>query len=364
MTDELSDEGEQPANANIAATHSAPSPVKNRRRALRVSLFIVFAIVLALLVGMAGYWWLQVASNYVSTNNAYVDANMANVMSQTSGTIAEVRAEDTQVVMRGDVVVVIDPADARLVLSQAEADYASTVRKVRQYFENNKAAAAQVTLAKAVLNQSEIDLARRRRLEASGSVSEEDLSNAQASYNTALAALGVAQGQYEAQVALTVDSDVDTHPEVLRARTVLDTAQLALDRTIVRAPIDGVVIEKRVALGQRVPVGASMMRLVPLDEVYVNANFKEGQLTRVQLGQTATLTSDLYGKDVVYHGRIVGLSGGTGAAFALIPAQNATGSWIKVVQRLPVRIALDAEELLEHPLRVGLSMRVKIDISE
>ena len=175
-----------------------------------------------------------------------------------------------------------------------------------------------------MLNQSEIDLARRRRLEASGSVSEEDLSNAQAAYNTALAALGVAQGQYEAQVALTVDSDVDTHPEVLRARTVLDTAQLALDRTIVRAPIDGVVIEKRVALGQRVPVGASMMRLVPLDEVYVNANFKEGQLTRVQLGQTATLTSDLYGKDVVYHGRIVGLSGGTGAAFALIPAQNAT----------------------------------------
>jgi len=273
-----------------------------------------------------------------------------------------VRVEDTQPVRQGDVLVVIDAADARLQLASAEAEYARVQRHVRQYFDESTAAAAQVSYAQAVVNQAGADLERRRRLLGSGFVSAQDLSNFQAGYDTALASLAVARSHYEAQLAQTSHSDTQTHPEVLAARAALAAAQLALARTTVRAPIDGVVIQKHVSLGQRLQVGAPLLSIVPLERAFVVANFKEGQLERVRPGQTAELSADIYGSQVLYHGEVSGLSGGTGAAFAVIPAQNATGSWIKVVQRVPVRINLVGAELLAHPLRVGLSMHVRIDI--
>jgi membrane fusion protein (multidrug efflux system) len=260
------------------------------------------------------------------------------------------------------VLVLFDAADARIVVAQAQAEYARVLSHVQQYFEENKTAAAQVTYAQAVLDQASADLARRTRLSGSGAISPQDLSNAQAAFNTATAALNVARRQQDAQQALTGRGDVANHPEVMAARAAVDSAQLALERTVVRAPIDGTVIQKRVALGQRLQSGAAMLSLVPLDRVYVVANYKESQLERVHIGQPVTLSSDLYGSAVSYHGQVVGLSGGTGSAFSIIPAQNATGSWIKVVQRLPVRIDLDPAELRAHPLRVGLSMHTRIDV--
>jgi membrane fusion protein, multidrug efflux system len=338
----------------------SPSPSR-RRIGTRVRLFLIFAVVVAALA-VGGWMWWQQTSTFVGTDNAYVDSTIANVLAQTDGIIARVLVRDTQPVKKGDVLVELDAADARLVLARAEADYGRALRRVRQYFEKNKAAAAEVNYANAVLAQARIDLNRRRRLVASKSISEEDLTNAQAAYDTAVAALAVAQGRYEAQITLTAASDVDNHPEVLAARTAVDSARLALQRTVIRSPIDGTVIQKRAALGQRVQAGAPMMNVVSLSDVFVNANYKENQLRRVRVGQPATLTADIYGSNVVYRGRVAGLGAGTGAAFAIIPAQNATGSWIKVVQRLPVRIDIEQAALAKHPLRVGLSMHVKIDI--
>jgi membrane fusion protein (multidrug efflux system) len=232
--------------------------------------------------------------------------------------------------------------------------------------------AAQSDVAKA-----KVDLERREALASSGAVSGEELSTARNAYQTALAnleaakaadALAVAnrkaaEGQYEAQYALTKGASVSTNPDVQTAQAALDAAKLDLERTVVKAPIDGVVARRNVQVGQRVPVGAQLMTVVPMDQVYVDANFKEVQLRQVRIGQDVTLVSDKYGGKVVYHGKVAGLGGGTGSAFALIPAQNATGNWIKVVQRLPVRIRLDPREVHAHPLEVGLSMKVKVHLT-
>lgn len=330
-----------------------------RANGRRVRLLLGLALVV-LVLGAAAAWWWRESSRYVSTDNAYVAADVANVMAQTSGTVAEVRVVDMQTVHRGDVLATFDDADARIAVAQAEAEFARVRRHVRQYFDEDKTAAAQVKYAESVLNQARTELARRNRLSGSGAISAQELSNAQATYDTAVAALAVARRQQNSQAALTDSSDVASHPEVMAAKAALDAARLALERTTVLAPIDGTVVQKRVALGQRLQVGAPLLNLVPLEHVYVVANYKEGQLEQVQPGLAATLTADLYGGDVRYHGRVVALSGGTGSAFAVIPAQNATGSWIKVVQRLPVRIDLDPAELRAHPLRVGLSMHAQI----
>jgi membrane fusion protein (multidrug efflux system) len=332
------------------------------RMCLRRRLLMTFGLLVVILGGGAAAWWFIESSAFVTTDNAYVVADVANVMAQTAGTVKEVHASETQMVHRGEVLVLLDDADARIALAQAQAEYARVQRRVRQYFEDDKAGAAQVAYQEALLKQASTDLERRRNLARSGAVSAQDLSNAQAAYDTAVAALNAARSRYESQLAMTAKSDPDTHPEVLGARAALDAARLALERTVIRAPIDGTVVQRRVALGQRLQSGAPLMTLVPLLELYVLANYKEVQLQDVRPGQRATLTADLYGRNVVYHGRVAGLGGGTGSAFAVIPAQNATGSWIKVVQRLPVRIELDRAELLAHPLRVGLSMHSSIDL--
>lgn len=343
-------------------------------------------------IGLAwGVWYLLVARNFVSTDNAYVNAQMAQITPLVAGSASELLVRDTQQVKAGDVLVRLDQADARIALAQAEADLAATRRGFRQTVANNIALAAKVDgsgdamvqaqarlrAARAEHDKARIDLQRRESVVASGAISGEELTQARSAYATSRAALDAAQGsigefsssrraaqgQLAANSALVSGLTEDTDPAVLAAKARRDAAQLNLDRTEIRAPIDGVISRLQVQIGQRLNPGQTIMTIVPLANVHVEANFKENQLQRVRIGMPATLTADLYGSSVTYRGTVVGFSGGTGSSMAVIPAQNATGNWIKVIQRLPVRIELDPAELKRHPLRVGLSMEVEIDVS-
>jgi len=326
------------------------APADKRTAVTRERLFLLLGGALAVAAAVIGAWWLFVGSHYVSTDDAYVDVSSAQVTPLTNGRVMEVRVHDAEAVKKGDVLVVIDPADAELAEAQAEAAYGATVRKIETYF-------AQTAARRADYERTRLDYERRARIGGTGAVSAEELSGYRAAYEAAAAALQAAE-------ALTKDTDVAHHPEVLAAKAQLGTAKLNLSRTVITAPVSGIVAQRSVQVGQMAAAGRPVMTVVPVDQVYVDANFKENQLARVRPGQKVELASDLYGSSVTFHGRVAGLGGGTGAAFAVIPAQNATGNWIKVVQRVPVRITLNPAELREHPLRVGLSMKATIDESE
>ncbi len=366
---------------------SSPSGNEFRRNRLLLGLVgVVGAAALAF-----GAYWFFYASHFVSTDNAYAAVEIAQVTPEVGGTISEVRVTDTQTVKKGDVLVVIDPTDARLALAEAEADLGRAIRRVRGYAANDsglsaqiaareadeKRAAAQLASAEADYERAVIDLKRREALSASGSVSGDELTRAQNAFAAAQANLDGARaaaaqaranrhaaiGSRDANAVLIVDATEETNPEVALARARRDQAAVDLERTVIRAPVDGVVAKRQAQLGQRVQAGTPLLAVVPVQEMHVDANFKEVQLEDVRVGQPVTLRSDIYGSSVTYHGTVEGFSGGSGAAFATIPAQNATGNWIKVVQRLPVRIKLDPAELQANPLKVGLSMSVKVDTS-
>jgi len=335
------------------------------------------AIGIAAAAALYGLWYGLIGRNHVSTDNAYVNAEVAQVTPLISAQAIEVRVSDTQAVKRGDILVRLDDSNMRIAYAQAEADLARARRMFHQSTATSTALSAQVDARRADIASAEadfekarVDLDRRLALQPSGAVSGDELTSARKAFATAQARLvqarsnqGAAVGELAANQALVAGSTVESDPMVLAAKAKLAAARLDLDRSVIRAPIDGIVTRRQVQVGQRVAQGTPIMMIVPVAEVYVDANFKERQLRKVKPGQSARVTADLYGGDVVYHGRVVGFSGGTGSAFALIPAQNATGNWIKVVQRLPVRIALDPRELAAHPLRVGLSMEVDIDVS-
>jgi len=374
--------------ADVASNGSAANQTGARRR----QLFTLLGAVIAVGAVLYFIYWLLVASHHVSTDDAYINADVAQVTPQVAGSIIAAPITDTKQVKKGDVLVVIDPADYRLALAQAKASLDQTRRQVEGDFANNDAqtavtaardadvskAQAQLASAKADEARTVTDLQRRKALAPAGAVSGDELTAAQDKYDQAHQAVLAAQaalltaqadktaavGQQKVANALISGAGVTDNPQVAVAQAKVDQAQLDLDRTTVRSPVDGVIAKNNIEVGQRVPVGADLMTVVPIESAYVNANFKEGQLRHVRIGQPVVLTSDLYGKSVKFHGKVVGVSGGTGAAFAVIPAQNATGNWIKVVQRLPVRIALDPDELAKHPLRVGLSMDVDIDTSK
>jgi membrane fusion protein (multidrug efflux system) len=324
-----------------------------------------------------GYEWL-VASHYESTDNAYVQGNVIQITPQVGGTVMSIHAEDTDFVKAGQPLVKLDPADAKVALEQAEAALGQTVRQVRTLYANNSTLAAQVKLhqaeverAQAGIARAQDDLQRRQSLVGDGAVSKEELQHARSQLDTARTQLAAAQAavaaareQLASNQSLTQGVAVAQHPNVQAAAAQLRQAWLASQRTTVAAPVDGYVARRSVQLGQRVAAGTPLMSVVPLRQVWVDANFKENQLRNIRLGQPTTLTADLYGQKVEYRGTVTGMGAGTGAAFALLPAQNATGNWIKVVQRVPVRIALDAEQLRAHPLRVGLSMDVTVDTQD
>ena len=337
---------------------------QEQRKLWRQRLFILLGGVVVLVAIAAGGWWYIVSSHYASTDNAYVDASTAQITPRIDGTLISVPVDDTQHVKRGDVLAVIDPSDAQVALAQAQANFAQAQQHVAQYFANVDAAAAQVSARRGDLARAQTDYQRRASLASTGAVSGDELTTARNDLQTAQSGLEQAVNQLASQKALIAGSDAAHNPEVLAAKAALDKAKLELDRTVIRAPIDGIVAQNTAQIGQHVQAGAILMSVVPVSQAYVNANFKEGQLDRVRAGQPVTLTSDLYGSNVVFHGRVVGLGGGTGSAFSVIPAQNATGNWIKVVQRLPVRIALDPKELAAHPLRVGLSMNAEIKLTD
>jgi membrane fusion protein (multidrug efflux system) len=378
------------AQSNVQETVPTTSASDDNNQNKRKKFLGFFALILLIAAILYAIWALFL-NNSVSTDNAYVGAETAQITSMVSGQVAQVVVKDTQTVHRGDVLVRIDDRDAKIALAQAEAELAKAKRQYKQTAANSSSlnsqvvvradeinsAKAQVAQAQADYDKAALELNRRAQLAASGAVSKEELTKAQSAVETAKAGLelakaGLAQASSSRKAAESTlaanealiqgVSEVST-PDVQVAQAHVEQAQLDLERTVIRAPVDGVVTRRNIQVGQRVAPGTSMMMIVPLNDLYVDANFKESQLKKVRPGQIVTLTSDLYGDDVEYHGKVMGFSGGTGSAFALIPAQNATGNWIKVVQRLPVRIALDPKELAEHPLRVGLSMEAKVDLS-
>jgi membrane fusion protein (multidrug efflux system) len=333
-------------------------------RASKRSMIFMIIFGVALLVGVGvGAWYLLVGRFYVSTDDAYVAATTAQITPRIDGTIASVPIHDTMRVKKGDVLAIIDPADAQLQVAQAEANLRLAEQRVTQQFANVASAAAMVTQKRGDLVRAQIDYKRRNTLATTGAVSGDEMTASNNALETAQAALQQAEQQMAAQKAMIASGDIAHNPDVMAARVALDRAKLDLDRTVIRAPVDGIVAQNTAQVGQRIQAGAALMTVAPVEQAYVNANFKESQLEGVHPGQEVTLTSDLYGSNMVFHGHVVGLGGGTGSAFSLIPAQNATGNWIKVVQRLPVRVAIDPKELEEHPLRVGLSMTAKIRLS-
>ncbi|RYF41259.1 MAG: HlyD family efflux transporter periplasmic adaptor subunit [Comamonadaceae bacterium] len=376
---------------NAPQTPAAPSttaPPGNPRR--KKALLSLAALVVVAGAGFAAYEWL-VASHYESTDNAYVQGNVIQITPQIGGTVVAILADDTDFVKAGQPLVRLDPADAKVALDQAEANLAQTVRQVRTLYANNGSLAAQVSLREADIDktqrdvaraQSEVarandDLNRRQALSGNGAVSGEELNHARTQLANAKSALAAAQSgvaaaqagvraaneQLASNQAMTDGTSVEQHPSVLAAGAKVREAWLATQRAALLAPVDGYVAKRTVQLGQRVAAGTPMMSVIPLQQVWVDANFKEVQLRKIRLGQPVKLTADVYGKKVEYQGTVAGLGAGTGAAFALLPAQNATGNWIKVVQRVPVRVALDAGQVAKNPLRVGLSMDAEVDVS-
>jgi membrane fusion protein (multidrug efflux system) len=308
-----------------------------------------------------GAYYFTFSRFHESTDDAYVSGNLVQLTPQVTGTVVAVNADDTQIVKAGEAVVTLDPADAKIALTNAEAALGQTVRRVSSLYVNNDFYAANVAQRKSDLARVTDDLRRREAVANTGAVSAEDIAHARDAVKAAQAALDAARQQDEANHALTDRTTVERHPDVQAAASKVRDAYLAYARNTLPAPVTGYIAKRSVQVGQRVSPGTPLMAIVPLDGVWVDANFKEVQLKHMRIGQPVTLTADVYGSSVVYHGRIEGFSAGTGGAFATLPAQNATGNWIKIVQRLPVRIRLDQRELEAHPLRIGLSMQVDAD---
>jgi membrane fusion protein (multidrug efflux system) len=353
--------------------NTAPAGNPKRKKALTI-IGVAVAIVA---IGWGVHYWLN-GRFTEHTDNAYVQANVIQITPQVSGTVLAIEADDTDHVKAGQMLIKLDSADARVALDQAEAQLAQTVREVRTLFANNQTQQAQVDLraadvAKALSDvaRAQDDVNRRSPLLATGAVGQEEFNHAAAqlvSAKSALSAarsgLAAAQEQLTSSRTLTDGTSVQDHPNVARAAARVREAYLALKRVELPAPVDGYVAKRSVQVGQRVQAGSPLMSLVTLDQPWVDANFKESQLQRMRIGQKAELIADVYGDKIVFHGTVVGLGAGTGAAFSLLPAQNATGNWIKVVQRVPVRIALDPNEVKQHPLQVGLSMEVALDVRQ
>jgi membrane fusion protein (multidrug efflux system) len=352
----------------------APAVAASKRRP---ALLAVAGI--TVLAGLAwGSYWALVLRHHESTDNAYVQAPVVQITPQVGGTVLAILADDTDIVKAGQPLVKLDPADAQLALERAQAQLAQTVREVRTMYATNGTLSANIRLREAEVARMQSDVSRanedvnrRQPLVATGAVGGEEMKhaeNALAGARSALAgaqsALAAAQEHAVSNRALTEGTSVENHPNVQRAAAAVREAYLALQRSELPAPVSGQVAKRTVQVGQRIAAGAPLMSIIPLDQVWVEANFKEVQLRQMRIGQPVKLHADIYGSKVEYDGHVVGLGAGTGAAFALLPAQNATGNWIKVVQRVPVRVELDAKQVAEHPLRVGLSMEAEVDVAE
>jgi membrane fusion protein (multidrug efflux system) len=338
---------------------NAPKDKRKRTRALLIALavFVLAAITWVLL-------WLFVFSTRETTDDAYVGGNQVGISAQVPGIVVGVYADDTQRVNAGQVLVRLDPTDADVALRKASSALAQAVRQVRQQTQSAAGADASLVARRQDLKRAQDDLKRRLPLLAEKAVAPEEVQHARDAVTSAQSALDAAQRQADAARALVDGSDVQGNPAVEQARANFRQAWVAAQRNAIVAPIDGYVAQRSVQVGNSVQPGQQLMTVVPLHDLWVDANFKESQLRHVRIGQPAKIEADIYGGGVEYHGKVVGLGAGTGSAFSLLPAQNATGNWIKVVQRVPVRIALDPQDLDKHPLRIGLSTAVTVDITD
>ena len=342
--------------ATAAAT---PAPGRSRRI---LGLVLKAALPLALVgIVLSAPGLLHWQAHGEGTEDAYVEGNLVQVTPQVSGTVTNIEADNTDFVRAGDALVQLNPIDARLALERAEAALSKAARGVRAQFANVEQWRATVALRQADLARADSDLARRQGLVDSGAVSGEDLRHAADAAAAARAALAAARQQQQAAHVMVDGTRVEDHPDVAAAIAQVRDAAVALSRTALAAPVGGIVARRNVQIGQRVAQGSPLMAIVPLDQMWVTANLKEDQLREVRIGQPVRIVTEVYGEDVVFRGQVSGQEAGTGSAFAAVPAQNATGNWIKVVQRVPVRIALDPAEVARHPLRLGMSARVAID---
>ena len=351
----------QPNSPVQEAAENRPAPSEAKSAAKRkLWLGVVTGVALAAGIGYAAYW-ASTLRYLESTDDAYVNGNVVQITPQISGTVVAIDADDTNFVKAGQTLVQLDRADAKVALEEADAQLAKTVREVRNLFATAGQLEANVELRQSDLAKATQDLARRERLASSGAISREEVQHARDAVRGAQAALAAVQHQLAATRARVDGTTVADHPDVRNAAAHVHDAYLQYARTALPAPVSGFVAKRAVQLGQRVSPGTPLMAVVPLDQVWVDANFKERQLANMRVGQPVRVTADLYGGKVVYHGKVVGFGAGTGSAFAVLPAQNATGNWIKIVQRVPARIALDPSELAAHPLQIGLSMQVDVD---
>ncbi|KHS79159.1 MULTISPECIES: multidrug efflux MFS transporter periplasmic adaptor subunit EmrA [Pectobacterium] len=336
------------------------TPQKNkkqqRKRVLSLLTFIFVVLGCAWLV----YWFL-VLRHHQSTDDAYVAGNQIQIMAQVSGSVTHVNVDNTDFVKQGQVLVELDPTDAQQAFERAKTGLANSVRQTHQLIINSKQYQANIELRQTELNKAQSDLSRREALGSANAIGREEVQHARDAVATAKAALEVARQQYQANQAMILDTPLEKQPVIQQASVEMRDAWLALQRTKIVSPIDGYVSRRSVQIGARISSTSALMAVVPANHLWVDANFKETQLANMRIGQPATVIADIYGDDVVYQGKVVGLDMGTGSAFSLLPAQNATGNWIKVVQRLPVRIEIDPKQVAEHPLRIGLSALVNVD---
>ena len=346
-------------NPNADAAAATAQKNGKRKRAL-------LAIAMVAIAGLVAWalWYFTVGRWHVDTDDAYVQGNVVGITPQVGGTVVAIHAEDGMRVEAGQVLVELDPSDARVALEQAKANLAATVRQVRGLYAAVDANQADIRAREVAVQKARADVARRQGLVASGAVSQEELSHARTELAAAQAALAGARENLARNRALVDATTVSSQPQVDASAAQLRAAYLALRRDTIIAPVSGYVAQRNVQLGQRVQPGTPLMTVIPLEQAWVEANFKETQLEKMRLGQPVALTSDVYGDAVEYHGKLVSLGLGTGSAFSLLPAQNASGNWIKIVQRVPVRIELDREQLKQHPLRLGMSMAVDVSVRD
>lgn len=346
-------------------TSPAPTTIDpvNGTSKRRRGLLLLGAVVGICAIAFGAYWYLH-ARWFIATDDAYAGGTVVQITAEIPGTVRVIHPRETEGVKAGQTLIELDPADARLAMEGALSDLASTVRQVRGSFAQVGRARAQLDAREIELKRARADFQRRNSIATGGAVSAEEVAHAAESIDALQAAARAAREELNVALAQTQDTSIARHPLVERAAARVRDAALALSRTTIASPVDGVVAKKGVQVGQRVASGTPLMAIVPLADVWVDANFKEVQLQRMRIGQPATVHADLYGDDVTYHARVKGFSPGTGAAFALLPAQNASGNWLKIVQRVPVRIALDPAEARAHPLRIGLSMHVQVDLHD
>ena len=348
--------------ATAETTQQTPQDGGNPRKRRVMLLALALIVILA---GVGVWAWHELYGRWnESTDDAYVNGNVVEITPQVTGTVVSIGADDGDLVREGQVLVQFDPNDAEVALQSAQANLARTVRQVRGLYSNVDGMKAQVHAQEAEVQKAQENYTRRKNLAAGGAISQEELSHARDDLTSAQNALANARQQLKTTSALVDDTVVSSHPDVQAAAAQLRQAYLSNARSTLIAPVTGYVAKRTVQLGQRVQPGTALMAVIPLDQLWIDANFKETQLRDMRIGQPVDIEADLYGSDVKYSGTVDSLGAGTGSAFALLPAQNATGNWIKIVQRVPVRIHINAEELTKHPLRVGLSTQVNVDLHD